>query len=290
MAGDDEAALPTEGTASQHAVRCALPAFWANSPQMWFRRVESQFHVSAVTVSKTKAALVFSQLDEVAAGFVTDVSLDGEDPYTELKAALMAACGKTKRQRVAELIDCPAMGAETPERYGVRLTQLAEGLVIGDVVREVFLRGIPRDVAKTLINHEGEFGELTKKAGSFFTSSGASISSASEFYATPAFSDSPAMQDLYISDPPASASAAWPRQPRPRNMAPRQRPDDTRAFHSRQERPDDTRAFHSRQGGGDAEHRNAKVVCFYHRKYGRNAHQCEGRCVFSGNAPTGNRR
>ena len=294
-------ALPQQGTASHNAVRCTLPHFWPNSPHMWFRRVESQFELSHVTQSRTKAALVFTQLDEVAAGFVNDVSLDSPHPYETLKAALMAACGKTKRQRVAELIDGPTMGAETPERFAVRLTQLAEGLDIGDVIREAFLRGLPRDVAKTLVNTEGDFGELARKAGSFFTSSGASIASTSAYLPPPhAFSDPPYLDDLCLEEPQASASAAWPRRSRPSDARPpRQQPDDrrpsyprqqrsgdARAPHYRQERPAETRASGSRQGGGDVESR----LCAYHAKWGHRAHKCERPCAWSGNAPASNRR
>ena len=255
---------------TENAVACKLPTFWSGSPDMWFRRVEAQFLICQVTVSKTKAALVLAQLDEVTAGFVHDVDLEKEDPYDFLKAALIKACGKSPRQRVAELLDCPAMGSETPERFGVRLQQLSEGLNIKDVVREVFLRGLPRDISKTLVNHSGEFGDLSAKAGTFFTSSGASINAANAFGSTP---DQTRGLSLPFDDhvePMASASAAGRQQFR---QPPRQRQGDFRAPRSR-------------QGGGDVEHQ----LCRYHKKWGRDAQRCEGPCLFAGNAPAGNRK
>ena len=261
---------------AENAVACKLPIFWSGSPEMWFRRAEAQFLICKVTESKTKAALVLAQLDEVTAGFVHDVDLSGEDPYEKLQAALVKACRKSKRQRVAELLDCPAMGSESPERFGVRLLQLTEGVSVSDVVREVFLRGIPRDVSKTLVNHSGTFSDLTEKAGTFFTSSGAAIN------ATDATSDSwtaspqrPFSRPFFDSasasaEPTASASAAGRQHFR---QPPRQRQGDAR-----------TSRF--RQGGGDVEHQ----LCRYHKRWGRDAQRCEGPCLFAGNAPAGNRK
>ena len=263
---------------AENAVACKLPTFWSGSPEMWFRRAEAQFLICKVTDSKTKAALVLAQLDEVTAGFVHDVGLEGDTPFEKLQAALIKACGKSKRQRVAELFDCPAMGSESPERFGVRLQQLAEGVSVEDVIREVFLRGLPKDVSKTLVNHSGEFSDLSAKAGTFFTSSGAAINASSNTWTTSPqepFSKSFCDESSASAEPMVSAHAAGPQYSR---QPPRQRQGGSRAPRSRAPR--------SRQGGGDVEHR----LCWYHDRWGRDARRCVEPCFWSGNAPAGNQR
>ena len=146
------------------------------------------------------------------------------------------------------------MGSESPEHFGDRLLQLTEGISVGDVTREVFLRGIPRDVLKTLVNHAGTFADLTEKAGTFFTTSGAAINAtdmmADSWSSSPQRPFSRPFSDGAFAstsaEPVASASAAGHQHFR---QPPRQRQSDARAPRSR-------------QGGGDVEHQ----LCRYHKR------------------------
>ena len=265
-----------ENEAPVRRVSVKLPAFWANKPEKWFTHIEAQFIIGDITTSKTKAAYVIAALDETTSDLINSISLDGADPYAEIKAALTRACAKTVRERVADLLSIPAMGAERPSRYATRLLQTAADIETKDFLREIFLRGLPSNIRETLINDTSDLAGLGEKADTFFTTSGAAIN------AVDAASDE--------NDSINAASRKFERNrgerpSRPNNQPPRQ---------NRPPRHDDRSA---RQGGGDVDRSAGHLdretpnfsLCKYHRRFGHDANKCQPPCLMAGNANAGAR-
>ena len=266
-----------EAQAPVRRVSVKLPAFWANKPEKWFTHIDAQFIIGDITASRTKAAYVIAALDETTSDLVDNISLDGADPYAEIKAALTRACAKTVRERVADLLSIPAMGAERPSRYATRLLQTAADIETKDFLREIFLRGLPSNIRETLINDASDLAGLGEKADTFFTTSGAAINAVDA-----------------ASEENDSINAASRKFERHRSERP-SRPNNPPPRQSGQPPRHDDRS--TRQGGGDVDRSTGYLdretpgfsLCKYHRRFGHNANKCQPPCLMSGNANAGAR-
>ena len=105
-------ALKDLGAPGIQAASLKLPEFWTDKPEVWFARVESQFGTKQITVDKTKFDYVVSSLDNTTAGEVEAILTAPPDnnKYDSLKAALLAAFGKTQAQKDSELLSIMGLG------------------------------------------------------------------------------------------------------------------------------------------------------------------------------------
>ena len=260
-------------TARINAAAVKLPPFWSGNPESWFRRIEAKFRLNGIVSSRTKADHVLSNLEEKIGESLGDVGESGTTPYEDVKAALIGTCGKSKAQRVAEILDTPDLGCERPSLLVSRLVSLrGDDMTLDDVLRTVFLRALPGRVRLVLENDADNIQGLGKKADAFFTHAGVAINATSS-----AVPDAPMAALSLDTSPPAVNASSRPHtfnKPAPRR-------DDRR-------RNNDQRPSRSRQGGGDVE---SFVLCRFHAKWGAAAHRCEPPChMATGNAPAGNQR
>ena len=109
-------ALKDLGTPGIQAVALKLPEFWTDKPEVWFAHVESQFGTKQITVDKTKFDYVVSSLDSTTAGEVEAIltAPPDDNKYDVLKAALLAAFGKTQAQKDSELLSITGLGDMRP--------------------------------------------------------------------------------------------------------------------------------------------------------------------------------
>ena len=255
-----------------NAAAVKLPPFWEGAPEAWFRRVEAKFRLNGIVSSRTKADHVLSNLEEKIGGSLGDVGEAGSTPYEDVKAALIGTCGKSKAQRVAEILDTPDLGNERPSLLVSRLCALkGDDMTLDDVLRAVFLRSLPGRVRLVLENDTDNIQGLGKKADAFFTHAGVAINATSSTVL-----DAP-MADLSLG---ASSSAVNVSSRPPVFNKPAPRRDDWR-------RNNDQRPSRSLQGGGDVER---VTLCRFHARWGAKAYQCEPPChMASGNDQAGSR-
>ena len=89
-------------------VAVKAPPFYRKSPEAWFRQMESQFALAAVTKSDTKFHHVLAALPE---DIVSNIDLDTPAEYEWLKEKIIKSLRANKHQLIEEL--CPQLSMAT---------------------------------------------------------------------------------------------------------------------------------------------------------------------------------
>merc|ERR1712024_77694 len=158
-------ALKDLGAPGIQAASLKLPEFWTDKPEVWFARVESQFGTKQITVDKTKFDYVISSLDNATAGEVEPIlkTPPAADKYDALKAALLAAFGKTQAQKDSELLAIMGLGDMKPTALLRRLQSLNSDPAT--LFRAHFLALLPSEVRSVLAGQEiADISDLAKAA------------------------------------------------------------------------------------------------------------------------------
>ena len=129
------------------------------------RGVESQFGTKGITVDKTQFDYVVSSLDNTTAGEVEAILTAPPDnnKYDSLKAALLAAFGKTQAQKDSELLSITGLKDMKPSALLRRLQSLNSDPAT--LFRAHFLALLPSEVLNVLAGREiPDISDLAKAA------------------------------------------------------------------------------------------------------------------------------
>lgn len=247
-----------------NAVAVKLPAFWSKRPHIWFAQAEAQFQLRNITQEATRFYHVVAALDATTAERVEDliVTPPNADPYTVLKQRLTQAFSLSDRERAAQLLDLDDLGDRKPTAYADYILGLAGQRDTGFLLRELFIRGLPEKVRAIIASSDAtDLRVLATEADRHFSGSGALIACARR--------DIPD-----IPPPPLEVLAAdRPRRPKPGpapklGAAPKPGP------------------------APGADPPSPDGLCYYHNRFGVNAHKCRSPCTWTqaGNATAGRRQ
>ncbi len=126
-----------------------LSAFWPTNPVAWFAMAEGQFIIRGVTDEAMRYYHVLPCLPETTVNLVTDF-VGGQlpdNPYTQLKARLLAAHQLTDYQRVEQLFQLPPLGAQKPSELLAEMLRLCpRGQESSLFFTYLFLHWLPREL------------------------------------------------------------------------------------------------------------------------------------------------
>ena len=149
-----------------NATAVKLPQFWQGNPEVWFKQTESVFTTRnpAITTQQTKFDYVIQALDNNTAEKVQSWILNPPaQPYDRLKAALIAAFGKSQVAKDQELLNLNGLGDRKPSE----LLQHMKNLNVdpNTLFRALFLAQLPPDVRRILATSDKtDIGELAIEA------------------------------------------------------------------------------------------------------------------------------
>jgi hypothetical protein len=160
-------ALDNDGPGRVASTSVKLPPFWASDPEVWFLQVEAQFQTRnpAITVDLTKYNYVVGALDNTTASEVRAIIRNppANNKYDGIKAALIAAYGRTQAQKDLELLTMGDLGDRRP----TALLRYIRGLSTdpNTIYKALFLSKLPVDVRKVLAaSPTTDLEELAKEA------------------------------------------------------------------------------------------------------------------------------
>lgn len=240
----------TNTTAS---VAVKLPEFWKNDPTMWFAQAEAQFALAGVVRDETKYYYIISKIDQSVICHVSDLIQNppAEDKYGKVKSRLISRFELSSQAKLEQLLNVCDLGDMRPTHLLARMQELGAGLNINDdVMKMLFLQRMPEKIRPILSISDGSLSKLAEMADKM------SDTTASHVASTAASNEN----DLAILYEQIASLTAEVR--RLKTAGPRSR-SSSRV---------------RRERSRDLEDQNA--VCWYHRKYGRNARQCRSPCVF----------
>jgi hypothetical protein len=126
MVEHNNAAAATAASLSPGLSSVRLPPFWPNSLAAWFRTVEAQFIVRAITDTVDRYYVVMAALSEQQSELVSNI-LEEEpsaESYQLLKAALLSSHTLTPYQMVDKLVNLEALGGRKPSELMAAMQKL----------------------------------------------------------------------------------------------------------------------------------------------------------------------
>jgi hypothetical protein len=253
-------------------VAVKLPDFWVKDPKMWFSQAEAQFRRARVTAQTTMYDYVLMKLPEdVVMSVLALVSAIEADPvkqeesYTLIKEALLGSYGKTKWQMAYALLDHPELGDRRPSAMMAEMLALRfETTAPDSLFLALFLRRLPSSIRDHLAaaNHNTAAEMATHADILWDARNSAAVSAVSE---------SLSAVSLRSSSPNRRSPDRRAKSPDRRGRSP-----DPRSNRGRGRRPTPGRQDSRAASSG-------KKICYYHRRFGAEAENCEGACSFSEN-------
>jgi hypothetical protein len=189
-----------------------------------------------------------------------------EASYNLIKEALLGSYGKTKWQMAYALLDHPELGDRRPSAMMAEMLALRyEATAPDSLFFALFLRRLPSSIRDHLAaaNHTTA-AEMATHADILWDARNSETVSA--------VSETLSAVSLRSSSPNRRSPDRRAKSPDRRGRSP-----DRRANSGRGRRPTPGRQDSKAAKGGK------KTVCYYHRRFGAEAENCEGACSFSEN-------
>ena len=158
MAKDNNDALSKLVNNVTVASSLRMPEFNASDPEMWFAVVEAYFSKARVMDVQQRYLDVMSSLPPRYAGEVRDIIMRplDSDSYATLKRELMKRLCSTQEEKTRKLLENVVMEDEKPSQYLRRLQALAGSAVPVDLLRTLWLRGLPEKLKPTMATQTGK--------------------------------------------------------------------------------------------------------------------------------------
>lgn len=233
------------------AVAVKLPDFWKGDPTMWFAQAEAQFALAGVVQDETKYYHIISKMDQSIISHVSDLVQNPpkEEKYKKVKERLISRFEVSAQAKLEQLLNACDLGDMRPTHLLARMQELGSGLNINEsVLRVLFVQRMPERVKPILSICEGNsLDQLAQMADKMVEISSPSVASTST------------VSGFGLDDLKEQIAALTAEVRRLKTSGARSRSSSR-----------------VRQGAAPAE-----TICWYHRKYGRNAHQCREPCAYN---------
>lgn len=217
---------------------------------MWFAQAEAQFALAGVVQDETKYYHIISKIDKSVITQVADIVQNPprENKYKTVKERLISRFEVSAQGKLEQLLNACDLGDMRPSHLLARMQELAAGLNVSEsVLRVLFIQRMPERVKTILSICDGNTLQQLALMADKITDFSPSVVAATSSAAVPGLSD--------LQDQIAQLTAEVRRM-------------KTSGGRSRS-------SSRSRQSASPSD-----IVCWYHKKYGRNAHQCREPCAF----------
>lgn len=250
-------AAPPEVAATAAAVSIKLPDFWKNDPVMWFAQAEAQFALGRITHDETKYYHIIGKVDQSVICHISDLVVDPPEinKYAAVKERLISRFVLSPETRLERLLGTYELGDLRPTHLLAKMRELATGLKVDDnLLKMLFIQRLPANVRPILSCHDGTLDKLAEMADKIAGATSSLVTAAVDDTAGPSATTSLQEQVEFLT-----------------------------AEVRRLTTTDRTRNRSASRGRSSSKSRTGsqKEVCWYHRKYGRDAHQCREPCAFN---------
>lgn len=257
-----------------------VPPFWPDKPALWFAQLDGQFKLSNISTDATKFYHVISVLEYKYAVEVEDVIIapPEHDKYETLKRELINRLSAPKHQRRTQLLNNEELGDRKPSQFLRHLRSLAGNDVGDDFLRSLWISRLPSYLQAIITTQDScQLDDVAQLADKIMEIPNHGCFSSNAAVSTP----SPALEIAAASSPSTHIrdldrkideltrrfdNMSMPPQPC-RSCRPRSRSRSQRRFRSRSRSTTD----------------EGQRFCWYHDRFGENAHKCIPPCSFAKN-------
>lgn len=161
-----------EGQANVEICRVAarIPPFNSERPDLWFKQIESQFHVSGITQDDTKYHIVVGHIDSKAIEPIADLITQPPlaDKYETLKRRLIAEFQDSDQKKLKNLLMDIELGDLRPTQLLKKMKELAGTSMTDDVVKSLWLQRLPNNVRAIVSTVTGDSSQMAAVADKIF--------------------------------------------------------------------------------------------------------------------------
>lgn len=265
--------MPDNLSAEAAAATLKLPPFWSQDPELWFTQIEAQFAVKGITQDQTKFDHLVSSLQPETATEVRDVLISppNTQKYKALKKAIVERTTVSTKKRLQQLLTSEQLGDRTPSQLLRRMRQLTGNkvdVVSNELLKTLWVQRLPpsvQAVIATRLSTEDSLETLASTA------------------------------DLIMEVVPSMTIMAASSVKKPTDemeslkMELAELKKKFSSFRSDGRRPKDSRSpgtksvFKGRSPTPPRKKSDDDTICWFHRKFGRDAKNCRAPCSYPGN-------
>ncbi|XP_076660499.1 uncharacterized protein LOC143363853 [Halictus rubicundus] len=274
-----------------------IPEFCPGDPEMWFSMVERSFEASGITTEATKFGYVLGALTPQYATEVRDIIINPPPttPFSKLKEELIRRIGVSQDQKTRRLLEREEIGDRKPSQFLRHLRGLAGTTAPDSVLRTLWVSRLPTNMQVILATQKDtELNKVADLADAIAdtTTPRAHICDtghpgpSSHSAVTPVNPDTELLLNARMAQMTLSLRQEISElkeliyQDRGRQS----RPFYHRRSNSRNRSPSGSRDRGSRRHNEYQAPPDYNGKCWYHWRYGGNAHKCVSPCNFSGSA------
>ncbi|XP_076765192.1 uncharacterized protein LOC143432388 [Xylocopa sonorina] len=138
-------ATPSHSGASVDRVAVRLPDFYAADPEMWFTIAERSFEAAGVTTEHTRYGYILGALPTQYSMEVRDIIMNppAATPYQKLKTELIRRLSSSQEQKTRRLLESEEMGDRRPSQFLRHLRNLAGTTVSDNVLKTLWMGRLP---------------------------------------------------------------------------------------------------------------------------------------------------
>jgi len=141
-------------TASVNHYSIKAPPFYRKSPEIWFRQLESQFHLAKITNPVTKYHHVMASLpEEVARDFF---GVENEN-YDDLKSAILQNLKANKHELIEDALATLELGNKRPSQLVSEIKRKFREIDVAvddSIVKSRLLSALPCNLRSALVGHD----------------------------------------------------------------------------------------------------------------------------------------
>uniref|UniRef100_A0A2A4K2H4 DUF7041 domain-containing protein n=1 Tax=Heliothis virescens TaxID=7102 RepID=A0A2A4K2H4_HELVI len=263
------------GDSETRTVKIKVPPFSPEDPELWFALLEGQFFSQNITDDVIKFNNVTNNLDVQYAKAVKDIIINppAKGRYDRIKCELIKRLSASHEKKVRQLLTHEELGDRKPSQFLRHLQDLAGPSVPDDFLRSIWCNRLPHNIQTVLASQPShsleQLADLADRIQEL--ASPCNVASASSGRAHAGQSDEIAelkkmVQHLTLKLEEHTRTAS--------------------CYSTERSRPRDRRRSSSRQRSRSSSSYRKYPVCWYHSKFGSQAHKCLKPCDFhkAGNA------
>lgn len=231
-------------------VAVKLPEFWKNDPDMWFAQAEAQFALANVTKDETRFYHIVAKVDQTVICHIADLVANppATEKYKAVKERLIVRFSLSPQAKLERLLGSHDLGDLRPTHLLAKMHELSAGLAVDEnLLKMFFLQRLPPHIRGILSISDGTVTKLAEMADKMADYSPTNVASVNQ----PVDSMDELKSQIAVLTAEIKRMKTQPSRQRSRSAS----RSSTRA--------------------------PIGEVCWYHRQYGSNAHQCREPCSFS---------
>lgn len=159
---------------NQHVEICRvaarIPPFNQTRPDLWFKQIESQFHVAGISQDDSKYHIVVGHIDGTAIEPIADLITNPPtvDKYNTLKTRLLAEYQDSDQKKLKKLLMDIELGDRRPMQLLKKMKELAGNSMTDDVVKSLWLQRLPSNIRAIVSAVTGDSMQMAIVADKIF--------------------------------------------------------------------------------------------------------------------------